>query len=175
MSEPEFALHVCYKWTITVTIWTCYNSLYYVPLLIRHLGLSHRHYQIQPGWNGAKALSQSSLQCCFDSVSGLCLSCGHNGESWFTQLCSFSALSTRHGYSFETAIQKKPRSSLPHSNFIALSVATSRSWDSRCEGKATSLLVGSTENRFAIYSICVPFSDPQERSHQISLPDVRIA
>lgn len=64
---------------------------------------------------------------------------------------SFTALSARHGYSFETAIQKEPRSSLPHCNFKVLSVATSRSWDSRCEGKATSFLVGSTENGSAIH------------------------
>lgn len=64
---------------------------------------------------------------------------------------SFTALSARHGYSFETAIQKEPRSSLPHCNFKVLSVEISRSWDSRCEGKATSFAVGSTENGSKIH------------------------
>lgn len=39
---------------------------------------------------------------------------------------SFTALSARHDYSFETTIQMEPRSSLPHCPFKVLSVENSQ-------------------------------------------------
>ena len=144
---------------------------FYLHLLMRHLGLPLRHNQIQSEWNVRKAHSQSSLQCCSELFRALVLVVAtmENPDSHryvvVNWIRSFTALSARHGYTFESNPEGAQVQFFAHCKC--------------CQWKFPEAVipgVRAEQHHLQWNPLKMgPLWDPQESSHQISLPVVSSA